>query len=134
VPGFVPFAGRGHSDGVGLNYIDHCVGNVELGAMNKWVKYYADVLGFSQLISFDDKTISTECSALMSKVVANGNGRIKFPLNEPAAGRNKSQIDEYLEFYRGPGVQHIAIESGDIVRTVTRLRKNGVEFLRVPAV
>src|SRR5207237_668082 len=92
MPGFVPFAGRGDADGVGLLYIDHCVGNVELGAMNKWVKYYADVLGFSQLISFDDKTISTEYSALMSKVVANGNGRIKFPLNEPAKGKKKSQI------------------------------------------
>ena len=90
--------------GVGLKYIDHCVGNVELGAMNKWVKYYADVMGFTQLISFDDKMISTEYSALMSKVVANGNGRIKFPLNEPAQGKKKSQIDEYLEFYQGPGV------------------------------
>src|SRR5438128_2460422 len=90
MPGFVPFAGRGQADDVGLQYIDHCVGNVELGAMNKWVKYYADVLGFSQLISFDDKTISTEYSALMSKVVANGNGRIKFPLNEPAKGKKKS--------------------------------------------
>src|SRR5437868_5453275 len=117
---------------VRLLYIDHCVGNVELGAMNKWVKYYADVLGFSQLISFDDKTISTEYSALMSKVVANGNGRIKFPLNEPAKGKKKSQIDEYLEFYQGPGCQHIAIATDNIVDTVTKLRDNGVEFLRVP--
>jgi 4-hydroxyphenylpyruvate dioxygenase len=132
MPGFVPFTGRGDADGVGLKYIDHCVGNVELGAMNKWVKYYADVLGFSQLISFDDKTISTEYSALMSKVVANGNGRIKFPLNEPAQGKKKSQIDEYLEFYQGPGCQHIAIATDNIVDTVTRLRDNGVEFLRVP--
>ena len=132
MPGFVPFAGRGQSDGVGLQYIDHCVGNVELGAMNKWVKYYADVLGFSQLISFDDKTISTEYSALMSKVVANGNGRIKFPLNEPAKGKKKSQIDEYLEFYQGPGCQHIAIATDNIIETVTKLRDNGVEFLRVP--
>ncbi len=132
MPGFVPFAGRGDSAGVGLKYIDHCVGNVELGAMNKWVKYYADVLGFSQLISFDDKTISTEYSALMSKVVANGNGRIKFPLNEPAKGKKKSQIDEYLEFYQGPGCQHIALATDNIIDTVTKLRDNGVQFLRVP--
>jgi len=132
MPGFVPFAGKGEAQGVGLKYIDHCVGNVELGAMNKWVKYYADVLGFSQLISFDDKAISTEYSALMSKVVANGNGRIKFPLNEPAKGKKKSQIDEYLEFYQGPGCQHIAIATDNIIDTVTKLRNNGVEFLRVP--
>jgi 4-hydroxyphenylpyruvate dioxygenase len=132
MPGFVPFAGGGHAEGVGLKYVDHCVGNVELGAMNKWVKYYADILGFKQLISFDDKTISTEYSALMSKVVANGNGRIKFPLNEPAQGKKKSQIDEYLEFYQGPGCQHIAIATDNIVETVTKLRDNGVEFLRVP--
>ncbi len=133
MPGFVPFAGRGDSTGVGLKYIDHCVGNVELGAMNKWVKYYADVLGFSQLISFDDKAISTEYSALMSKVMANGNGRIKFPLNEPAKGKKKSQIDEYLEFYQGPGCQHVALATDDIIDTVTKLRDRGVEFLRVPA-
>lgn len=132
MPGFVPFGGKGDAESIGLKYIDHCVGNVELGAMNKWVKYYADVLGFSQLISFDDKTISTEYSALMSKVVANGNGRIKFPLNEPAKGKKKSQIDEYLEFYQGPGCQHIAIATDHIVETVTKLRDNGVEFLRVP--
>jgi 4-hydroxyphenylpyruvate dioxygenase len=132
MPGFVPYGGRGQGKSVGLEYIDHCVGNVELGAMNKWVKYYADVLGFSQLISFDDKTISTEYSALMSKVVANGNGRIKFPLNEPAKGKKKSQIDEYLEFYQGPGCQHIAIATDNIIDTVTKLRDNGVEFLRVP--
>ncbi len=133
MPGFVPYAGRGKGKPVGLKYIDHCVGNVELGAMNKWVKYYADVLGFSQLISFDDKTISTEYSALMSKVVANGNGRIKFPLNEPAKGKKKSQIDEYLEFYHGPGCQHIAIATDDIISTVAQLRDRGVEFLHVPA-
>jgi 4-hydroxyphenylpyruvate dioxygenase len=132
MPGFVPFAGRSQSDGVGLKYIDHCVGNVELGAKTLWVKYYADVLCFSQVISFDDKTISTEYSALMSKVVANGNGRIKFPLNEPAKGKKKSQIDEYLEFYQGPGCQHIAIATDNIIETVTKLRDNGVEFLRVP--
>ena len=117
---------------VGLKYIDHCVGNVELGAMNKWVKFYADVLGFTQIISFDDKAISTEYSALMSKVMANGNGRIKFPINEPAQGKKKSQIDEYLEFYNGPGVQHIAMATDDIIATVSALRDRGVEFLRVP--
>jgi 4-hydroxyphenylpyruvate dioxygenase len=132
MPGFVRPETRYNPPSVGLRYVDHCVGNVELGAMNRWVQYYERVLGFYNLISFDDKTISTEYSALMSKVVANGNGRIKFPLNEPAEGRKKSQIDEYLEFYRGPGVQHIAIATDDIVRTVTALRDRGVEFLRVP--
>ena len=133
MPGFVASHSHYQPPGVGLRYVDHCVGNVELGAMNTWVKFYEHVMGFYNLISFDDKTISTEYSALMSKVVSNGNGRIKFPLNEPAEGRRKSQIDEYLEFYRGPGVQHIAIATDDIVRTVTALRDGGVEFLRVPA-
>ncbi|HUX34698.1 MAG TPA: 4-hydroxyphenylpyruvate dioxygenase [Gemmatimonadaceae bacterium] len=133
LPGFVAVEPVFQGKSVGLKYVDHCVGNVELGAMNQWVRFYEHVLGFYNLISFDDKAISTEYSALMSKVVSNGNGRIKFPLNEPAAGRKKSQIDEYLEFYRGPGVQHIALETNDIVKTVTKLRKNGVEFLRVPA-
>lgn len=133
LPGFVAVDPVFQGKSVGLKYVDHCVGNVELGAMNQWVQFYEHVLGFYNLISFDDKAISTEYSALMSKVVSNGNGRIKFPLNEPAAGRKKSQIDEYLEFYRGPGVQHIALETNDIVKTVTKLRKNGVEFLRVPA-
>lgn len=132
MPGFRPAESRYNPPPVGLQYVDHCVGNVELGAMNTWVRFYEEVLGFRNLISFDDKTISTEYSALMSKVVANGNGRIKFPLNEPAQGRKKSQIDEYLEFYRGPGVQHIAIATADIIRTVTALRDRGVEFLRVP--
>jgi 4-hydroxyphenylpyruvate dioxygenase len=132
MPGFVRVESRSNPESVGLHYVDHCVGNVELGAMNRWVQYYERVLGFYNLISFDDKTISTEYSALMSKVVSNGNGRIKFPLNEPAEGRKKSQIDEYLEFYRGPGVQHIAITTDDIVRTVASLRDRGVEFLRVP--
>ena len=133
LPGFVAVEPVYQGKPVGLKHVDHCVGNVELGRMNEWVKFYEDVLGFRNIISFDDKTISTEYSALMSKVVSSGNGRIKFPLNEPAQGRKKSQIDEYLQFYRGPGVQHIALETGDIVKTVTRLRKNGVEFLRVPA-
>ncbi|HVZ76652.1 MAG TPA: 4-hydroxyphenylpyruvate dioxygenase [Gemmatimonadaceae bacterium] len=133
LPGFVPVSPVFQGKSVGLKYVDHCVGNVELGAMNQWVRFYEDVLGFYNLISFDDKAITTEYSALMSKVVSNGNGRIKFPLNEPAIGRKKSQIDEYLEFYRGPGVQHVALETSDIIKTVTKLRKNGVEFLSVPS-
>jgi 4-hydroxyphenylpyruvate dioxygenase len=100
--------------------------------MNRWVEFYARVLGFYNLLTFDDKDISTEYSALMSKVMSNGNGRIKFPINEPATGRKKSQIEEYLDFYRGPGCQHIAMATDDIVKTVTRLRDNGVEFLRTP--
>jgi 4-hydroxyphenylpyruvate dioxygenase len=117
----------------GLRAVDHIVGNVELGEMNRWVKFYEEMLGFSLYQSFDDKDISTEYSALMSKVVANGNGRVKFPLNEPAAGRKKSQIEEFLDFYGGPGVQHIALLTGDIVDTVTRLQAQGVDFLRVPS-
>jgi 4-hydroxyphenylpyruvate dioxygenase len=117
----------------GLRAIDHIVGNVELGEMNRWVKFYEEMLGFSLYQSFDDKDISTEYSALMSKVVANGNGRVKFPLNEPAAGRRKSQIEEFLDFYGGPGVQHIAMLTGDIVDTVTKLQAQGVDFLRVPS-
>jgi 4-hydroxyphenylpyruvate dioxygenase len=132
LPGFVPIASPEPAAGIGLKYVDHCVGNVELGQMNAWVKFYEDVLGFTNILSFDDKTISTEYSALMSKVMSNGNGRIKFPINEPAQGKKKSQIDEYLEFYRGPGVQHIAIATDDIVRTVRALRANGVDFLKVP--
>jgi 4-hydroxyphenylpyruvate dioxygenase len=109
------------------------VGNVELGKMDVWVAFYEKTMGFRNLLSFDDKDISTEYSALMSKVMANGNERIKFPINEPAAGKKKSQVDEYLEFYRGPGVQHVALATDDIVRTVTALRDRGVEFLQVPA-
>ena len=132
MPGFVPLTSPYDPPGTGLKYVDHCVGNVELGRMNNWVKFYEDVLGFTNILTFDDKTISTEYSALMSKVMSNGNGRIKFPINEPAAGKKKSQIDEYLDFYRGPGVQHIAIATDDIVKTVTELKSRGVEFLRVP--
>jgi 4-hydroxyphenylpyruvate dioxygenase len=132
LPGFQPVTPRYNPPPVGLLYVDHCVGNVELGAMNTWVNFYQDVMGFRNLISFDDKDISTEYSSLMSKVVASGNDRIKFPINEPAQGRKKSQIDEYLEFYRGPGVQHIAIATDNIVNTVTALRDRGVEFLQVP--
>lgn len=117
---------------VGLKYVDHCVGNVDLGDMNKYVGYYADVMGFKNLISFDDKDISTEYTALMSKVMSNGNERIKFPINEPAEGKKKSQIEEYLEFYRGAGVQHIAMATDDILHTVTALRNRGVQFLNVP--
>lgn len=117
---------------VGLQFVDHCVGNVELGDMNRWVKFYQDVLGFKLLITFDDKDISTEYTALMSKVVSNGTGYVKFPINEPAKGKKKSQIDEYLEFYRGAGVQHIAIHTNNILETVSALRKNGVDFLYVP--
>ncbi len=116
----------------GLKYIDHVVGNVELGKMNTWIKFYSDVMGFTQIVSFDDNDISTEYTALMSKVVANGNGRIKLPINEPAAGKKKSQIDEYLDFHESPGVQHLALATDDIVATVTELRKRGIEFLRVP--
>jgi 4-hydroxyphenylpyruvate dioxygenase len=109
------------------------VGNVELGQMNHWVKFYEEVMGFKLLVTFDDQDISTEYSALMSKVVSNGNGYIKFPINEPAMGRKKSQIDEYLEYYGGPGVQHIAVATQDIIHTVGELRSRGVEFLEVPA-
>jgi len=132
LPGFQPLSSRVTVPSVGLKYVDHCVGNVELGQMNRWVEFYRDVLGFSQLISFDDKDISTEYSALMSKVMANGNSRIKFPINEPAKGRKKSQIEEYLDFYRGPGVQHVAVATDNIVETVTHLTSRGIEFLRVP--
>lgn len=117
---------------VGLKYVDHCVGNVELGRMNEWVKFYEDVMGFKLLITFDDEDISTEYSALMSKVVSNGSGYIKFPINEPAEGKKKSQIEEYVEFYRGAGLQHIAVATDDIIATVSELRSRGVEFLYVP--
>ena len=132
LPGFRPMTSRFRTEPLGLLHVDHCVGNVELGKMDTWVKFYEDVMGFKNLISFDDKDISTEYSSLMSKVVASGNERIKFPINEPAAGKKKSQIDEYLEFYRGPGVQHLAIATNDILHTVTSLRDRGVEFLKVP--
>jgi 4-hydroxyphenylpyruvate dioxygenase len=132
MPGFVRVEPRFAPPEVGLKYVDHCVGNVELGKMNEWVEFYAHVMGFRNLLTFDDKTISTEYSSLMSKVMANGNDRIKFPINEPAKGKRKSQIDEYLDFYQGPGVQHMALATDDIVTTVTSLRDRGVEFLSVP--
>ncbi|PWT98492.1 MAG: 4-hydroxyphenylpyruvate dioxygenase, partial [Terriglobia bacterium] len=121
------------SSPVGLKHIDHVVGNVASGEMNRWVDFYRDVLGFHLFKHFDDKDISTQYSALMSKVMSNGNERVKFPLNEPAPGRRKSQIEEYLEYYHGPGVQHIAMATDDIIGTVSALRRQGVEFLRVPS-
>ena len=132
LPGFVKHSPHYQAPEVGLLYVDHCVGNVELGKMNVWVGFYEKVMGFKNLITFDDSDISTEYSALMSKVMANGNERIKFPINEPAQGKKKSQIDEYLEFYRGPGVQHLALATNDIIETVSALRDRGVEFLRTP--
>ena len=117
---------------MGLRFVDHIVGNVELGKMNHWVDFYADIMGFSQIQAFSDDDISTEYSALMSKVMESDNGRIKFPINEPAEGKRKSQIDEYLEFYDGPGVQHIALLTDDIIKAITKLRARGVEFLEVP--
>jgi 4-hydroxyphenylpyruvate dioxygenase len=132
MPGFVPVAPHYAPGEVGLQYVDHCVGNVELGKMNEWVDFYSHVMGFRNLLTFDDKTISTEYSSLMSKVMANGNDRIKFPINEPAAGKKKSQIDEYLDYYGGPGVQHMALATDDIVKTVTALKDRGVEFLSTP--
>jgi 4-hydroxyphenylpyruvate dioxygenase len=132
MPGFVPRRVHYNPPSVGLQYVDHCVGNVELGKMNVWVKFYEEVMGFKNLVSFDDEDISTEYSSLMSKVMSNGNERIKFPINEPASGKKKSQIEEYLDFYRGPGVQHLALATDDILHTVTELRNRGVEFLTVP--
>lgn len=121
-----------NAEPVGVQFVDHCVGNVELGEMDTWVAFYRDVLGFTQYISFDDKDISTEYTALMSKVMAGGRGMIKFPINEPADGVKKSQIEEYLDFFEGPGVQHVALLTADIIDTVTKLRERGVDFLKVP--
>ncbi len=134
LPGFVasPLAGDAPGRRGLLDGIDHIVGNVELGAMNEWVSYYENVFGMTEMIHFTDEAISTEYSALMSKVVTNGDGRVKFPINEPAEGKRKSQIDEYLEFYEGPGAQHIALSTDDIVRAVTELRDGGIRFLRTP--
>ena len=133
LPGFQAVEGEDLvSRPVGLKYIDHMVGNVGWGEMNAWVDFYRDVMGFQMYQHFDDEDISTEYSALMSKVMANGNGRVKFPINEPAEGRRKSQIEEYLQFYKGPGVQHIAMLTDHIIQTVSKLRSQGVDFLRVP--
>jgi 4-hydroxyphenylpyruvate dioxygenase len=132
LPGFEKWESDYNPGDLGFRYIDHMVGNVELGGMNKWAKFYAEVMGFANLVTFDDKDISTEYTALMSKVMTNGNGRIKFPINEPAHGLKKSQIEEYLDFYGGPGCQHIAIATDNIVYSVAEMRKRGVEFLHVP--
>lgn len=133
LPGYQKWTTFATFEPIGLKFVDHMVGNVELGKMNEWVKFYENVLGFAQILSFDDKDISTEYTALMSKVMSNGNGRVKFPINEPAPGLKKSQIDEYLDFYEGPGVQHIAVATDNIIETVTALRNKGIEFLRVPS-
>lgn len=132
LPGFKKWESDYNPADCGLLYIDHMVGNVGWGEMNTWVDFYARIMGFAQIISFDDNDISTEYTALMSKVMSNGNGRIKFPINEPAEGRKKSQIEEYIDFYAGAGVQHIAVATDDIVKTIRALKSRGVEFLYVP--
>jgi 4-hydroxyphenylpyruvate dioxygenase len=134
LPGFKEWKSDYNPADTGLLYVDHCVGNVGWNEMNTWVEFYERVMGFRNLISFDDSDISTEYSALMSKVMSNGNGRVKFPINEPAEGKKKSQIEEYLDFYGGQGVQHVAIATDDIVKTVTELQTRGIEFLKVPDV
>jgi 4-hydroxyphenylpyruvate dioxygenase len=132
LPGYKKWESHYNPAPTGLNFIDHMVGNVDWDEMNTWCEFYAKVMGFAQIISFDDKDISTDYTALMSKVMSNGNGRIKFPINEPAEGKKKSQIEEYIDFYNGPGVQHIAVATDDIVKTVSAMRDRGVEFLYVP--
>ncbi|MEM6700884.1 MAG: 4-hydroxyphenylpyruvate dioxygenase, partial [Bacteroidota bacterium] len=133
LPGYRAWKSHYNPESLGLKYVDHMVGNVELGQMNEWVNFYKEVMGFKQILSFDDKDISTEYTALMSKVMSNGNGRIKFPINEPAAGLKKSQVDEYLDFYEGSGVQHVAVATDDIIKTVSEMKARGVEFLEVPS-
>ncbi|MBI3512262.1 MAG: 4-hydroxyphenylpyruvate dioxygenase [Bacteroidetes bacterium] len=132
LPGYKEWKSDYNPKPTGLKFIDHMVGNVGWGEMNTWVKWYEEKMGFVNFLSFDDKQITTEYSALMSKVMSNGNGRIKFPINEPAKGKKKSQIEEYIDFYEGPGVQHIAIATDDIIKTVTELRARGLEFLSAP--
>ncbi|MDR9448618.1 MAG: 4-hydroxyphenylpyruvate dioxygenase [Psychroflexus sp.] len=132
LPGYKAWNPNYRTEDVGLKFIDHMVGNVGWNEMNKWCKFYAHVMGFAQLVSFDDKDISTEYTALMSKVMSNGNGRIKFPINEPAEGKKKSQIEEYIDFYNGAGVQHIAVATDNIIETVTELQNRGIEFLNIP--
>lgn len=132
MPGFVRWESDYNPEPTGLLFVDHCVGNVGWNQMNPWVKFYSEVMGFTNILSFDDNDISTEYSALMSKVMSNGNGYVKFPINEPAEGKRKSQVEEYLEFYEGEGVQHIALATEDIVETVSALKARGVEFLQVP--
>ena len=131
-PGYTPLEGAGDTKGFGIHRIDHAVGNVELGKMNEWVSFYERIMGFQEMKHFTDDDISTEYSALMSKVVWDGDDKVKLPINEPAEGKKKSQIDEYLEFYRGPGVQHLAMSTDDIVGTVTKMTEAGMKFLRVP--
>lgn len=133
LPGFVEWKTVYNPSSTGLQYVDHCVGNVGWNQMNRWVGFYEEVMGFRNILSFDDKDISTEYSALMSKVMSNGNGFVKFPINEPAEGRKKSQVEEYLDFYDGEGCQHVALATNNIVETVTALRDRGVEFLKVPS-
>lgn len=133
MPGFKPWNPSYKPAETGLKYIDHLVGNVGWNEMGKWCDFYAHVMGFAQLVSFDDKDISTDYTALMSKVMSNGNGRIKFPINEPAEGKKKSQIEEYIEFYNGAGVQHVALATDNIIETVKKLQQRGVEFLKVPS-
>ncbi len=132
MPGFREWNTVWNPPSTGLQYVDHCVGNVGWNQMNHWVAFYEGVMGFRNILSFDDKDISTEYSALMSKVMSNGNGYVKFPINEPAEGKKKSQVEEYLDFYNGEGVQHVALATNDIIRTVMQLRDRGVEFLQVP--
>jgi len=132
MPGFSKPSWNIPHGAVGLRYVDHCVGNVGWGEMNQWVQFYEEVMGFKLLITFDDQDISTDYTALMSKVVSNGNGFVKFPINEPARGKKKSQIEEYVEYYQGAGVQHIAVATDNILNTVAELRRRGVEFLQVP--
>ena len=133
MPGFREWKSTYQPKETGLLYVDHCVGNVGWNQMNPWVKFYEEVMGFRNILTFDDKDISTEYSALMSKVMSNGNGFVKFPINEPAEGKKKSQVEEYLEFYHGEGVQHVAIATKNIVATVTELQKRGLEFLQIPS-
>lgn len=132
MPGYKKWESLYNPSETGLLYVDHCVGNVGWNQMNPWVKFYEDVMGFKNILSFDDKDISTEYSALMSKVMSNGNGFVKFPINEPAEGKKKSQVEEYLDFYNGEGVQHVAIATHNIIDTVTQLKNRGVEFLKIP--
>jgi 4-hydroxyphenylpyruvate dioxygenase len=133
MPGFKKVDDNINSESTGLLYVDHCVGNVGWNQMNPWVKFYEEVMGFKNILSFDDKDISTEYSALMSKVMSNGNGYVKFPINEPAEGKKKSQVEEYLDFYNGEGVQHVAIATNNIIETVAELQRRGVDFLKVPS-
>jgi 4-hydroxyphenylpyruvate dioxygenase len=132
LPGYKKWESSYEPSSTGLEYVDHCVGNVGWNQMNKWVSYYEQVMGFKNILTFDDKDISTEYSALMSKVMSNGNGYVKFPINEPAEGKKKSQVEEYLDFYNGEGVQHVAIATKNIIETVAKLQERGIDFLKVP--